>query len=263
MTREEVKASEGRKVIGNPQIKWGFFKYVEPATLLTLSIGAVYYVGWSYMDGLFHRIGLHHLSFELSTTQYLRIGFLSILIAAIILSVFFRADINIEPKTRVQAFFLNLPIIPIGGLCVYYLYRSKHTPAFSLAIAGGIAIVFIFIGSTLHKKPFMPKKMFESSTARIMLVLVAYYIVIALAYEEGEMFGQKTLEGSLYDTSVINFTWKDAPIADLEGKQLILLMYKDSKYYVAQKESPAPDFPRVYIVSEELIKYATISEINK
>jgi hypothetical protein len=78
----------------------------------------------------------------------------------------------------------------------------------------------------------------------------------------GDTLGKKTIEGRYPNTSGITFAWKGEAPSDIEGKQLLLILHHEDKYYVVEKAIPAPESPRVYIVPDELVKYASTSIIR-
>ena len=53
---------ESTKGENSTDLTKSFLRFLEPATILTVTIGAVYYLGWQYVDGYFRRIGINHLS---------------------------------------------------------------------------------------------------------------------------------------------------------------------------------------------------------
>ena len=66
------------------------------------------------------------------------------------------------------------------------------------------------------------------------------------------------IEGDRSDTLFVNFSWKDEPTKEIDGKDLILIIYNDHKYYVVAKQKPAPNNPEIYIIPDDLIEFTSI-----
>ena len=69
------------------------------------------------------------------------------------------------------------------------------------------------------------------------------------------------IEGDSGNTFTINFSWKENPPTEIEGKELILIIHSEGKYYVVEKQKPAPEFPEVYIIPDEQVKFAVVKKI--
>jgi hypothetical protein len=61
---------------------------------------------------------------------------------------------------------------------------------------------------------------------------------------------------------MVKLTLKENILPEIDGKELILVLYHNGKYYIANKERPAPAFPKIYVVPDEQIKVAVLSRLN-
>jgi len=86
-------------------------------------------------------------------------------------------------------------------------------------------------------------------------------ISLALSSNLGVTHAIHLIEGDGDNTFSINFTWKENPSTEIEGKELILIIHSEGKYYVIEKQKPAPEFPEVYIIPDEQVEFAVVKKI--
>jgi len=233
-------------------------RYVEPATILTLVVGAVYYIGWAYVDGFCQRTGLHHESFDFATTYYIRNGFVAIFVSSLVVSLTLLSGRG-QPKSRPDALLKNAPALAAVGVLALIASLGSTTKS-----RAGFNLIAITIGAVIPAVAFfswwrMPLILWPKNLAvRPFVAVLLYYHLVFAANALGDFRGKKTIEGETYDSSVITFQWKDQPIKDVEGKELILIMYRGGNYYVAQRESPAPQFPNVFVIPDDRVSYVSI-----
>jgi hypothetical protein len=51
-------------------------------------------------------------------------------------------------------------------------------------------------------------------------------------------------------------------LPEIDGKELSLIIYHNSKYFVVNSEYPAPEFPKVYVVPDEQVRVAIIGRVR-
>jgi len=78
-----------------------------------------------------------------------------------------------------------------------------------------------------------------------------------IASYSGSINAINTIEGTT-TVEIVNFSWKDNPPEEFKNKELILVMHYKGNFYVTEKQKPAPDFPELFIIPDDKIKYATI-----
>ncbi len=233
------------------------FRWVEPATILALFVGSLYYLGWSYTDGYFQRIGLRHAIFNFSTTFYLTQSFWAASLSW--MAMLFLLSGREAPKTKLHALYANLGLIFL--IIPFLLPGTSEFGSLDFYIGLGFVVcpVIAIVWLSWNKKSI--GHLLRQAEPVIVLILVIPIMTVA-ARTIGEFHGRKTIQGDPQYTYTVSFAWKEAPIQELEGKELILIVYQDSQYYVAIREKPAPAFPKVYVVPVDQLKHAVVSRIN-
>jgi hypothetical protein len=232
-------------------------QYIEPATILTLSVAAVYLIGWSYMGGYFHRIGIQPTSLDLSIIYYLERGSGTIITVWLIVGCLFIGAASNKLKWLLR----GLPLLLIFAWSSFVLLTSSSYRPHIVIIAIVEAVV---VG--LPMLLINPDKIIESIPntpgARVILAVFLYAILIFGARFAGGYIGKKAVEGKSYGSLRIVFIWRDSPPPEVQDKELILIIHNGGKYYVVKKEDPASESPEVYIIPDDLVKYASLRRIN-
>ncbi len=237
--------------------------FLEPATILTLMIGAVYFLGWTYMDGYFRRVGINHLSLNLSTTYYLQQGYLAATAFLVLLNVFHlyrdeSAKKDVEVK-RVEAFVPNLSILIVIVL-LFFPYPRVSPHSFIYFLMTIIPVLLILAISTWRKSSIFHIFSKLSWLGRFFITLFIFSLLTLHALNRGARDGKWAVEGKgSGGTSLVSFVWKDTSPTELEGKQLILIIHDQERYYVVERVDPAPDYPYVFIIPDDMLKYAITS----
>ncbi len=236
-------------------------KYIEPASIVTLTVGALYFIGWSYTDGYLGRIGIHHDSLDLATSFYLKQGYWAISVCWLIFVAFY-LGMREKPKTRVEAFGSNLVIMATVPFLIGIAMYVSSSVEFYILILISLLLLTAAAVLSLRKQSIIYKLRMLSLVTQIFILIFFFVVSVYLAISLGEIRGIKIIEGTSYDSLKISFSWKEAPPAELGGGDLMLVIYRDGKYYVVKKEQPAPRLPKVYVIYDEQINYAEISRIN-
>ena len=237
----------------------GISEYIEPATIITLTIGAVYYVGWSYTNGYFERLGIQHDSLEFPTSFYLMRGFLPVLVSAIVVYWAFSGT-RVSKQTRANAAQGNVPILLLAALLLLEGFTKPSVRIYLFAAAGLILVAFIMCS---WQKTSLSQRIQKSPPlGRIFILLMLIAVSVVTANFLGQHDAARSVEGALRNGVLVRFAWKGEVRPELENKAFVLILHRDGKYYVVGLESPAPEFPKVYIVPDEQIKLAVIQRIN-
>lgn len=101
-----------------------------------------------------------------------------------------------------------------------------------------------------QNKHFQP---FRTKVTIIILFLLTSLIISSCL---GEYHSKKLVEGENDNAFMINFSWKENPPKEIEGKELMLIIHQEGNYYVVNKQKPAPKYPEVYIIPDGQIKFA-------
>lgn len=237
-------------------------KLIEPATILALTIGAVYYLGWNYVDGYCQRIGLNHESMDFPTPYYVRYGFLSILSSWVVISPIFLQGVT-NPKSRLKALLVNIPILITGVLIILFAKlgsTSKLQAYMGFLYFSFVVLILIVLYLVWEVKTFGLYS--DHPAVRLAIIFLLYLYITPIAVALGENKGKALIEGETYDALAINFVWESDPIMEVECNDMILLLHKGEKFYVVKKEKPAPAFPTVFIVPDSLVKYTSLKRIK-
>ncbi|MCK5661340.1 MAG: hypothetical protein KAH86_08265 [Methanosarcinales archaeon] len=92
----------------------------------------------------------------------------------------------------------------------------------------------------------------------IYIIIIIFLLASAISGFIGNAHAKNLIAGDRGDTFFINFSWKDEPTKEIDGKELILIIYNEHKYYVVAKQKPAPNNPEIYIIPDDLIEFASI-----
>ncbi|HVE55998.1 MAG TPA: hypothetical protein VNB22_04165 [Pyrinomonadaceae bacterium] len=242
-----------------------WFRFIEPASILTLMIGAIYYIGSSYFDSYFNRLGINHLSVELPTAVYLKHGYLATLLLWGVGAALYASHSQYKNKSGKQfkwlvIFAFNL-ILPTVFLAVAYDSFVRYF-GFSVFLIFTLLVLIAVIFLTYQKKPITGIFNAHPIMRTFVLILLAFAFLTFTAFTFGRIAGTRTIEGNHnLEPAFIKFQWKETPLTELEGKRLILILHNDDKYFVVEHQNPAPENPRVYIVPDDVVKLAEISTI--
>ena len=130
----------------------------------------------------------------------------------------------------------------------------------AFAVMGILIMVLDVI--TYKIKYFKELKNLYFSTFRDKASIILIFLLLSLIIScyLGDQCAKKVVEGEADKVFMINFSWKENPPKDMEGKELILIIHQEGKYYVVNKQKPAPKYPEVYIISDDQIKFAVIKK---
>ena len=238
-------------------------RYIEPATIVTLLACALYFIGWFYLEGYFNRLGIHQDSLELPVIFYFRKAILPVLTFT---GLFYWMVLGVKKdiKTRLDAFLGNIPLFLLAFFFMYYLitgYNQKNSVLILLTFLGFI-IMFIEAIVLSWRKSSFSHMLLKKPLNRIIFYFILLMIASIGAGVIGDIHATKTIEGTLATSSSINYTWIGDLPAELEGKELVLILYYQERYYVTVRQNPAPKYPNIYIIPDDQIALATIKRIG-
>ena len=96
------------------------------------------------------------------------------------------------------------------------------------------------------------------------IVLIIFMLILFLSLPNafiGHMHAKYLIEGER-DIFSVNFSWKEDSPKEMEGKELIFIIYNENKYYVIAKQKPAPKNPEIYIIPDDQIKFVLMKKNN-
>src|SRR5688572_19149838 len=162
-----------------------FAQFIEPATILTVSVAAVYLIGWSYLGGYFQRVGFLPNSLALPTSHYLEQGSGTIITVWLIFGcVFIGAKSN-----KLQWVFRILPLLLTLAWSAFLLFTSSQFRKDIVigALVGACLILFIGPERLIRLIPSAPQE-------RIIMAVFFYGLLIYGARIAGGYTGKKAVE---------------------------------------------------------------------
>lgn len=234
--------------------------FIEPATIVAIIFGSIYYLGWTCMDYYFKALGIHHDSLDLSIYFYIReviIYFIFILFISF-WSLKYVKNAPINGKQALRANFL-ISFISLFVLYIGIRYLPRVTAYLFIAIGCFGLIYYIFL--SLKKISIPNHYWFTTPKYRLHLLITLLAIFWLVSAYSGMLQAINTIEGTS-DHILINFSWKDNTPIELEGKELILITHHDGKYYVVIRQTPAPAICEAYVIQDDQIKYAVTKKID-
>lgn len=263
------------------------YRFTEPLILITLSSIAFYIFSYGYYQGFFDRLSIPFKGLDLPFTFYLSIGFsaTTVFITIIILAYIARiawTDINPDDYSRFtkrfkRLYIISLPVIFfiyfMKGLVFPYMASNLKSSIVLLLLDKGIDIYLylltwmILILITIHIISYIQfrfknrKSLTETITA--FAILLAPFIVLSVLllviYTLGFQSAGDLIEGRPGCLS-ITFQTKDNNTI-MPKEPLILVMYHNERYYVVEKNSPAPFRATLHIIPDSDMINVTIQTI--
>ena len=223
-------------------------RYIEPATLVTVIIGAIYFVGWSFSLSYYNRLNIHSYFYDFTPLYYLKMAFLPIYISGFILAISLLGEFN---NTKRSAFRRNL-IFLFGGMSIIFLGIRMDI---SLFIISGVLISLFFFYNSMKKR-----SMFDLSNKShfVQLLMVFFFISIIFAGVLGNITAQNHIEGK----HIIVFDWKGESPKEIEGKDLVLIDIREGNYYVVERQKTVNGQLEVYLIPKDQIKFATLKNLK-
>jgi hypothetical protein len=235
--------------------KWRFF---EPALIIAALTAELYVVGYESVASFFTKLGYNHTSLDLPTDFYLSFSIIPISIIFFVIAIPYVVNDSWGQHTRLLKLVWQLPFI---FTAVAFAYQAARRFPNSISYFLGFlaldicAIVVIFLRQNYTLRDFI-----LNSTLRFRITLVLMFFVLSffLAQIWGEVSATRLIEADI-STVGIEFKWKNQPPPELQGKDLILVMHRDQKYYAVAHEDPAPEHPKFYTIPDDLVDLVTTS----
>ena len=160
-----------------------------------------------------------------------------------------------------QAYFSRLGILheSLNLPALFYLSHA-HWPLLRIFLASIMIILFrmYYVKKYPISRPSTPA---HKVVRLVALSIIFLFTSLALSSNLGVTHAIHRIEGDSDNIFMINFSWKENPLSEIEGKELILIIHSEGKYYVVEKQKPAPEFPEVYIIPDEQVEFAVVKKI--
>ena len=234
-------------------------KFLESSAILTLVIGAIYYLGWTHENAYFTRFGLQHESLELPTAYYLKAGYLAIASLSLLIYNFY---VNRQPsQSKPEAITTNI-LLFIMAVAWLSPYKVGSKVYFYIAVGQLGCFLLFVITASLKGVSVAHVILPKTTTNKILFAYLAFGVLTINAYILGDRKAGNIIEGLTDDAFAIDFKWKETPSVESGEGELMLILHNKDRYYVVKKEKPAPAKPRVFIIPDEQVKSATTYSAN-
>lgn len=239
--------------------KKDLLKYWEPRIVLTLIIGALYFLGWNYTNAYFRRLTISHDLFSFPTTYYLTMGFVVVLIVIPVLWILIPK--TKQPPTNVFNAFKGNLFVLVFALFNAYLSSQKFPEmmAFFFSAIALVALIscifFSFVKISLAYQIWN-----TPPVTRIIALITMFLFSFLVARTFGEIDATGLLKGKRGE--IVKFTLKQGSNITIKGEQLILIMHRDGQYYVTERLVPAPKYPHVQIIPDSEVAMAEVYRID-
>ena len=160
-----------------------------------------------------------------------------------------------------QSYFLRLGIqyefLDLSP--TYYLIKAVLIEYIILVIIMIILLIYLTKISRYYNKLLNLKKDNFLVFSLIIILISFMFLNISMIFSGyvGEVHATRMIEGKNPYIS-INISWNENPMIEIDNKELILILHNEGNYYIVNKQYPAPEFPEIYVISDDQIKYAVI-----
>lgn len=219
-----------------------------------------------YFEFYFRRIGLEIQSMDLPFDFFLVNGIIPLSITFLLLLTAFLALGEDRPSHIVTAVSNNMLLVIAWVAFNFVRYPNLNFLGITILsfICGMfITIYFAFIFPNIS----IVKTMWERGFFhRVMLIFMLLTVSCAVSGIAGQNTGRMFLEGKSPDSTVIEFSYKDATTyaseqKELDKQNLLLIVYRNGNYYVAPYDDPAPIDSSVFIVPEDQLALVKIKRV--
>ncbi len=223
------------------------------AVTLTGITAALYLIGLVYGQGYFGRFGIQFAYFGLPMSFFLYRSILSVVLVVVVFGGATLIGFD-KPTTVGQALAGNYPALVAIVVIVFGIAASTELSE-SLGLVMILVLLFlVFLYSAVrHHYSLMHNFRQRNLGAILVFSLLAFLMAAVVAYAEGNRAAGATIEGDEDRALRVTLQMKDSANTLIAGKELILVLSRDEGYFVVERQSPAPEHPRVYVVPRDQV----------
>ncbi|HEY9618566.1 MAG TPA: hypothetical protein V6C64_17110 [Microcoleaceae cyanobacterium] len=230
-------------------------KYLEPATIVTLFLSSIYYIGWTYNGAYFKELGIDINWLEFSPDFYLRQFFLPILITIPTFYLFFQ--LGKEPGTsKLKAFQGNLLLVALGFASIILGYHDDSIFRLRCFLIGFSILLSTLVFSWQRVSIIYLAR--SKPLFRLLVLLLMFGLLVHGASIVGRNNGSLIAQGKIVNPVYVKFVWDDDPPLELKDKTLIFLLQNKDKSYVLEQpklEGRSPSIsPKIYVIQDNQIR---------
>lgn len=239
-------------------------KYLEPATIVTLFLSSIYYIGWTYNGVFFKELGIDINWLEFSPDFYLRQFFLPTVITISTFYLFFQ--IGKEPGTsKLGAFRGNLLLVTFGFICIVLGVQDDSIFRLRYFLVG-ISILLSTIVFSLQRVSIIHLAQ-SKSLFRLLVLLLMFGLLVTGANILGRNNGKLIAQGKIIDPVYVTFVWTGKPPIELKEKTLIFLLQNKDKNYVLVKQDLGEQTqfvsPKVYVIQDSQVQLRIMQRMKQ
>ena len=231
-------------------------KYLEPVLIIAVLTASIYFVGYLYIQTFLSRFGLQRsvdITFEFIVTQSIGAIYIAILLFGAFIYVFYRPLTN-----RYSVALANLPFLVLAFFFLRYSVNPSDNQMTSILFPIlGILIMLLFLGMVYAKIALLWDFWHATIERRILVILTLLLIISLLSISLGSFHATTLIEDTKTET---RFFLKGNSSIDIEGRDMVVILHRNEFYFVTPRVKPAPRYPRVYIIHDKQIEFASAGE---
>jgi hypothetical protein len=238
----------------------------EFIVLFFLMAAGTFFCGFLFFESYFRRIGLELLSLNLPVDFFLANGLIPLCITFLVLLTAFLALGSDQPSHLVTAVSNNMLLVVVWVAWNFLQYPNLNFIGVTvLCLVCGMFITLYF--AFLFPNISIVKSLWERGFFhRIILIFMLLAVACTVSSIAGTNTGRMLIEGKSPSSTIIEFSVKDTAVhayekENFDKKILLLIMYRNSNYYVTPYDDPAPRDTSVYIVPEDQVSLAKIKQV--
>lgn len=229
---------------------------------ITLFFGVLYLLGWWYTYSYFSYFNLYEIVrggvLEFTPYYYLEKAFIPFVIGIL----FFLFHMSIPKKSTLTLFSTaieNFFIILVGILFILYSlsiesFNNKDLIIKIWLLSLGLLLSCIYI-ILLYKKYSFLDYFVRLNKMGLTLII---FLIIMLVLLNGGFIAEIIAKNDVKGGELIQFSWKEKTPKNMEGKDLVPIIYQNGNYYVVERQKVNFTQPIVYIIPENEIEFAIL-----
>lgn len=251
-----------------------FIDYFGRKLFITVIFSILFLIGLVNVYSYLNYFGINHLIVDLPIFYFLIQAVLPIVAVLFIILLFLyvlggiHKLLNLTPK---RSKYKSIFIMEIIYSIIFYYFASEYIfPSFSPSYAlifinysfAGVLIFSLIWKYWLNKIiiNFSNKNEINMNQIYAMFFIFILILLIFTGTFKGKIDARNIVEDS--NGRFIDFDWKENTPEEINNKELVLITYQKGNYYVVNHQNPAPEFPKVFIIHDDNINFATIRKIS-
>lgn len=254
-----------------------FIDHIGRKMFVTVIFSVIFLIGLAYIDSYLSYFGINHLITDLPIFCFLIQAILPIIFVLFLIIFIIYITVVFDKLLKKRSGKLKPKYSMIRYLIFYvtfyyfateYIFPPVYPPYaknFINSIFLGVLIstfIWMYWSEKIIKiiNNFLNKNNMSINQIYTIFLVVILVLLIATGSLKGKIDARNVVEGS--NVRFIDFEWKEITPEGIDGKELVLITYREGNYYVVIHQTPAPEFPKVFIIPDDKINFAIIRRIN-